>query len=271
MSFYDGQMPFETTDVATSGTTVTDNAIGSRGIDAMIVTTSSGAATSFPLYDAHGNMVATLARSGSTFTTGNQRSFDACGGIRGGLQSGAPKGRYCANLGHVQDDESGLIYMRARYYEPGTGRFVSQDSGWHSFNWFSYAGNDGVNRVDRSGTLDIPYGADLWIGGCLVLLAFCALLADAELVIAGVFLAGTAVIVGGLAILGVRLLIAGGCCAYATRGEQAALAAAKGPFAMGAGQFTAMVDIMKANAGPVGAMFGENLEIDYWLNQDVTG
>jgi len=31
MSFYDGQMPFETTDVATSGTTVTDNAIGSEG------------------------------------------------------------------------------------------------------------------------------------------------------------------------------------------------------------------------------------------------
>ena len=48
-SFYDGQMPFETTDVATSGTTVTDNAIGPRGIDAMIVTTSIGAATSFPL------------------------------------------------------------------------------------------------------------------------------------------------------------------------------------------------------------------------------
>jgi RHS repeat-associated protein len=150
-SFYDGQMPFETTDVATSGTTVTDNAVGPRGIDAMIVTTSSGTATSFPLYDAHGNMVATLARSGSTFTTGNQRSFDAWGGIRGGPQSGAPKGRYCAQLGHVQDDESGLIYMRARYYEPGTGRFVSEDRSENGCNWYSYANEDPINNVDSSG------------------------------------------------------------------------------------------------------------------------
>jgi len=150
-SFYDGQMPFETTDVATSGTTVTDNAIGSRGIDAMIVTTSSGAATSFPLYDAHGNMVATLARSGSTFITGNQRSFDAWGGIRGGPQSGAPKGRYCAQLGHVQDDESGLIYMRARYYEPGTGRFMNQDPGRADGNWFVYADDQPSCECDPSG------------------------------------------------------------------------------------------------------------------------
>gem|GEM_PF-6689855 len=35
---------------------------------------------------------------------------------------------YCANLGHKQDDESGLIYIRARYYEPGSGRFISQDT-----------------------------------------------------------------------------------------------------------------------------------------------
>jgi|GEM_PF-3811571 len=33
----------------------------------------------FPIYDAHGNMVATLARSGSTFTLNNKRSFDAWG------------------------------------------------------------------------------------------------------------------------------------------------------------------------------------------------
>ena len=144
-------MPFETTDVATSGTTVTDNAIGSRGIDAMIVTTSSGTATSFPLYDAHGNMVATLARSGSTFTTGNQRSFDAWGGIRGGPQSGAPKGRYCAQLGHVQDDESGLVYMRARYYEPGTGRFVSQDRKLSGVNGFAYGNSNPIDNVDCTG------------------------------------------------------------------------------------------------------------------------
>jgi len=144
-------MPFETTDVATSGTTVTDNAIGSRGIDAMIVTTSSGTATSFPLYDAHGNMVATLARSGSTFITGNPRSFDAWGGMCGGPQSGAPRGRYCAQLGHVQDDESGLIYMRARFYEPGTGRFVSEDRGMYGGNYFVYRDDSPLDSLDYTG------------------------------------------------------------------------------------------------------------------------
>ncbi len=48
--------------------------------------------------------------------------------MRAQQNAGDPKLRYCANLGHNQDDESGLIYMRARYYEPASGRFVSEDS-----------------------------------------------------------------------------------------------------------------------------------------------
>ncbi len=106
----------------------------------------------FPLYDAHGNMIATLARSGSSFTLGNQRSFDAWGAVRQGAATGAPMQRYCANLGHQQDDESGLIYMRARYYEPTTGRFISEDPGRNGSNWFIYAGDNPVSFNDASGT-----------------------------------------------------------------------------------------------------------------------
>jgi len=110
-------------------------------------------------------MVATLARSGSTFITGNPRSFDAWGGIRGGPHSGAPKGRYCANLGHVQDDESGLVYMRARYYEPGTGRFVSEDPGQSGPNWYAYCGPDPVDFSDTDGKakLSLAYNVALWL------------------------------------------------------------------------------------------------------------
>ena len=72
-------------------------------------------------------MVATLSKVGSTFQLSNQRSYDAWGAIRLGATAGDPKDRYCANLGHKQDDESGLVYMRARYYEPTSGRFISQD------------------------------------------------------------------------------------------------------------------------------------------------
>lgn len=50
-------------------------------------------------------MVATIAKSGSGWSIGNERSFDAWGNVRSG--TGVNTGRYCANLGHKQDDESG--------------------------------------------------------------------------------------------------------------------------------------------------------------------
>jgi len=101
---------------------------------------------------AHGDMVATLSKSGaSDYALSNQRSFDAWGNVRIGSTSGNPTGRYCANIGHRQDDESGLVYMRARYYEPTSGRFVSQDRNMDGINWFTYSNNDPVNLIDRGG------------------------------------------------------------------------------------------------------------------------
>jgi RHS repeat-associated protein len=74
------------------------------------------------------------------------------------LQTG--KG-YCANLGH-QEDETGFIYMRARYYEPSTGRFVSEDPARDGVNWYLYADGNAVNRVDASGLSGRP---DTKLGG----------------------------------------------------------------------------------------------------------
>ncbi|MBX7134866.1 MAG: RHS repeat-associated core domain-containing protein [Fimbriimonadaceae bacterium] len=82
---------------------------------------------------------------------GNERQYDVWGAVRSGSTSGDPNNRYCANLGHKQDDESGLIYMRARYYEPGTGRFISEDPAMHGLNWFIYCHSDPVNYDDSSG------------------------------------------------------------------------------------------------------------------------
>ena len=55
-----------------------------------------------PLYDGHGNMVATLARSGTGFAVNDRRSFDAWGSVRTGNATGDPKGRYVAECEHVQ-------------------------------------------------------------------------------------------------------------------------------------------------------------------------
>lgn len=96
-------------------------------------------------------MIATVNTSG---TLADGRYYDAWGNVIGsGSATGEPKGRYCANLGHVQDDESGLIYMRARYYEPTTGRFVSEDSSRNGRNWFGYCDSNPVNNIDASGKI----------------------------------------------------------------------------------------------------------------------
>jgi hypothetical protein len=58
------------------------------------------------------------------------------------------------------DDESGLVYMRARYYEAGSGRFISQDARLEGVNWFAYCINNPVSLVDESG-----YGPiNDWVG-----------------------------------------------------------------------------------------------------------
>ena len=153
--FYDGQMPIEDDFTRTVNNQVlvdvTRNGLGARGIDVMEKTTASGTITAFPLYDGHGNMVATLSRSGPGFAVNDRRSFDAWGAVRTGATTGDPKGRYVANLGHVQDDESGLVYMRARYYEASTGRFVNQDPSHQGANWYVYCGNEPNMRADATG------------------------------------------------------------------------------------------------------------------------
>src|SRR5258706_16192290 len=56
-----------------------------------------------------------------------------------------------------QDDDTGLVYMGARYYDPVTGRFMGVDpkrfqgSDIHSFNRYSYANNNPYKYVDPDG------------------------------------------------------------------------------------------------------------------------
>lgn len=166
---------------------------GARGIDYMeLFTTASSQWVKFPLYDGHGNMIATIKRAGagnSSFTTGDARTYDVWGGIRSGSATSSPDQRYCANLGHRVDDESeGLIYMRARYYEPWTGRFVSRDAALHGYNWFTYCGSDPVNRVDETGNWDSQDTIDLiaiiagLISSKLFMLVTCTLVVSGLLV-----------------------------------------------------------------------------------------
>lgn len=151
---YDGQMPVEESliDSANSNNdTLTRYTAGARGIDRTEHSTAGGTQISYPLYDAYGNTCALLTKSGGTYSLGNQRSYGAWGGTRIGTSTGHPKLNYAASQGHLQDEESGFTYMRARFYDPSAGRFLSEDPERQPTHYYVYCNNDPVNNSDWSG------------------------------------------------------------------------------------------------------------------------
>lgn len=59
--------------------------------------------------------------------------------------------------GHIQDTDTGLTYMQARYYDPVIGRFLSNDPVGFAegrtayFSRYAYTANDPVNAIDPDG------------------------------------------------------------------------------------------------------------------------
>lgn len=55
--------------------------------------------------------------------------------------------------GEYADAESGLIYLRARMYDPVTGRFLTEDPAHDGDNWYVYCSNNPIVFVDPSGMI----------------------------------------------------------------------------------------------------------------------
>jgi len=53
--------------------------------------------------------------------------------------------------GQWTDGETGLVFLRNRYYDPELGGFLAVDPAKAGDNWYAYAGGDPVNRWDPSG------------------------------------------------------------------------------------------------------------------------
>ncbi|HLN99780.1 MAG TPA: RHS repeat-associated core domain-containing protein, partial [Pyrinomonadaceae bacterium] len=73
-----------------------------------------------------------------------------------GNSNGSAATRY-GFTGRERDQLTGLLYYRARYYDPQLGRFISEDpiglSG--GINQFAYVGDDPQNAIDPSGLYEI--------------------------------------------------------------------------------------------------------------------
>ena len=53
--------------------------------------------------------------------------------------------------GEYTDSESGLVYLRARMYNPETGRLINEDPVHDGVNWYVYVGNNPIFFVDPFG------------------------------------------------------------------------------------------------------------------------
>ena len=80
-----------------------------------------------------------------------------------------------------QDENTGLVYMGARYYDPALGRFLSVDpvhfveTNSHSFNRYAYANNNPYRFKDPDGkfAIDAIVVTGLVLGGAAIYVANC--------------------------------------------------------------------------------------------------
>jgi len=115
--------------------------------------------TSWYVYDGLGSVVGTAqgmpgayvqgaANGGKVqYTPGPKR--DVYGSPRTSGTLPTPHG-FVGSLGHPTDP-TGLMYMRARYYDPECGRFISEDPGLNGVNWYVYCSANPVIKVDQTG------------------------------------------------------------------------------------------------------------------------
>ena len=84
-----------------------------------------------------------------------QYVYDAFGNIV--QQTGSLTNPY-TYTGREFDPESGLLYYRARYYDPTIGRFLQEDPiGFNSgdLNFYTYVGNNPLTFIDPSGNIPV--------------------------------------------------------------------------------------------------------------------
>ncbi len=117
-----------------------------------LISIEQGADKGYYVFNGHGDITSIVDGSG---TKSKGYCFSAYG--ENMLETGS--GQFANPFGYAgeyTDEETGNIYLRARYYDPSTGRFLSEDPIKDGDNWYTYAGNNPVLYID-------PWG--LWMPG----------------------------------------------------------------------------------------------------------
>jgi RHS repeat-associated protein len=116
------------------------------GIDAPLAQSKAGKIDYYQ-QDGIGSVTSLTNATGSLDTS---YIYDSFGVLNSALGAQSSVARY---TGREFDDETGLSYHQARYYDPSLGRFLSEDPiGFEGgMNFYSYTDNNPVNFLDPSG------------------------------------------------------------------------------------------------------------------------
>lgn len=101
----------------------------------------------------HDNLTSTTAVSGHNGGAIQTNTFSAFGSTLASTGASPNRLKYTGR----EDDNTGLYYYRARYYDPVVGRFISEDPlGFAAgVNFYAYVNNNPINANDPSGL--VPY------------------------------------------------------------------------------------------------------------------
>lgn len=111
-------------------------------------------------YNTHGDVVKIVAPNGSVL---NSYDYDIWGNLNKANTKESMSNPFMY-AGEVYDKESGFYYLRARYYDPKIGRFISEDTykgqvdNPLSLNRYTYTHNNPMKYVDPSGNKPAQYG-----------------------------------------------------------------------------------------------------------------
>ena len=102
----------------------------------------------FYVYNAQGNVSKLVNTAGETVS---DYTFDAFGVQR--TVNGDVYNPFRHN-GEYYDEELGYTYLRNRYYDNASGRFISEDPVRDGLNWYSYCGGNPIDLIDPMGLFD---------------------------------------------------------------------------------------------------------------------
>jgi RHS repeat-associated protein len=114
-----------------------------------------GQTVTYYLFNAHGDVVQLTDASGAVTRS---YEYDAFGVEENPSAADSNPFRYC---GEYLDLSSGTYYLRARYYNPAIGRFLSEDTNTGkatdplSLNFYTYCKNNPIKYVDPTGHYEL--------------------------------------------------------------------------------------------------------------------